>query len=286
MAGFQVREFVGEYRIGDIIGSGSHSQVRLAVHLPSKRPVAVKILDMAQPLVQQQAIREASILKEIGTHRNIIKLEGQITEGNNLYLFLEYASGGDLYSYLQKKGPLEESVVRHLCRQIVESLWYCQSRSITHHDIKLENILISADQTLRLSDFGLACKIGPQEFITFFGGSPLYMAPEVFSQLPHNSQADVWSFAVCLYYMVYGTYPFVASCYEDLEELILFDEVSFPSAYVSDDLSDLLRKMLVKDPSKRLTIGEIRKHRWWGESRPASTPRGLVAASTSMAVCS
>lgn len=279
-------EIVGEYRIGETIGFGANSHVRKAFHIPTQRCVAVKVLDIIHPITRQQALTEVSILKELGPHRNIIKLEDVIITEDKLYLFLEYANGGDLYSYIQKHGPLDESVIRNFGKQLMESLCYCHLRSVIHNDIKLENILLTSDHTLRLSDFGLACKTLPHEFVKNSCGSPLYMAPEVFSRIPHNSQVDVWSFAVCLYYMIYGTYPFIADSYEDLEENILFDEVIFPNTSVSDDLIDLLRKMLVKDPAKRLTIVEIRKHKWWGESKPASTPRGVLAANSNMAVCS
>jgi len=179
-----------------------------------------------------------------------------------LYLFMEYASGGDLFTYVHRLGTLSEGKARYFFKQCVDALAYCHERRVAHHDIKLENMLLTTEQSLRLSDFGLSQKLNPMEGgITSYGGSPLYMAPEVFSLQPHNEQVDVWSLGICLYVMVSGTFPFVANNYTDLEEKVLFDDV--PSIYgISEYLNDLIQGMLRKDPLKRLSLAIIRQHRW------------------------
>jgi len=154
---------------------------------------------------------------------------------------------------------------------MLESLIHCHDRNIVHHDVKLENMVLGKDQCVRLSDFGLSVKRNSFESITTYGGSPLYMAPEIMSRQPHNERVDVWSLGVCLYVMVSGTFPFVADSYELLVERVLFDDVPYLFA-ASDELNNLLRGMLQKDSGTRVSLTSVRQHPWVvGEARPSST---------------
>jgi len=119
-----------------------------------------------------------------------------------------------------------------------------------------------------LSDFGLSQRFA-HDGITVFSGSPLYMAPEIFSLQPHTERVDVWSLGVCLYVMVTGTFPFVANTYEDLEEKVLFDEIP-PYCGLSEELLHLLRGMLLKDAQQRFSLVQVRQHKWFKiDERPA-----------------
>jgi len=265
----RVKHCVGEYRIGpEIIGQGNNAIVRLATNLRTQEKVAVKIIDISNPNVRERAFREAEVLRDVGKHKNIIKLYADHQDDRFLYLFMEYASGGDLFSIVQKHGSLDEAKARTFCRQIVDALMHCHERKIAHHDVKLENMLLASDRTWRLSDFGLSQRV-TAEGISAFSGSPLYMAPEIFSLQPHNERVDVWSLGICLYVMVTGTFPFVANSYEDLEEKVMLDEVP---AYcgISDECMHLIRGMLHKDSQQRFTMAQVRHHKWFKiDERPA-----------------
>jgi len=259
----KTKNMVGDYKIGsEVIGVGSYAIVRHAYNTRTSQQVAVKIIDLTHPQIRDRAFREAEVLREVGRHKNIIALYDFHEDDRHLYLFMEYASGGDLFSHVHRLGTLSEGKARYFFKQCVDALGYCHERRVAHHDIKLENMLLTTEQSLRLSDFGLSQKLHAMEGgITSYGGSPLYMAPEVFSLQPHNEQVDVWSLGICLYVMVSGTFPFVANNYTDLEEKVLFDDV--PSIYgISEHLNDLIQGMLRKDPLKRLSLAIIRQHRW------------------------
>jgi len=261
-ASTRIKQQIGEYKISqEIIGVGSYAVVRRAVHSRTCQQVAVKIIDLTHPQVRERAFREVEVLREVGKHKNIIALYDSHEEDRYMYLFMEYASGGDLFSYVQRVGPITEVKARYFFKQCVDALAYCHERRVTHHDVKLENMLLSLEQSLRLSDFGLSQRLHPVEGITSYCGSPLYMAPEVFSLQPHSEQVDLWSLAVSLYVMVSGTFPFVANSYADLEEKVLFHDVPFLYG-MSEQLNDLIQGMLRKDPLKRLTLSAVKLHKW------------------------
>lgn len=258
----RVKQFVGDFIIGpEVIGQGNNTIVRLATNLRTQEKVAVKIIDISNTNVRDRAFKEAEVLRDLGKHKNIIKLYAEHQDERFLYLFMEYASGGDLFSVVQRHGCIDESKARTFCRQIVDALTHCHERKITHHDVKLENMLLAVDRTLRLSDFGLSQRV-TTDGITVFSGSPLYMAPEIFSLQPHTERVDIWSLGVCLYVMVTGTFPFVANTYEDLEEKVLFDDIPTYCG-LSEELMHLLRGMLHKDSQQRFSLTQVRQHKWF-----------------------
>lgn len=265
MASGSIPREVGEYRIEDIVlGSGTDASVHLATHLPSDTRVAVKVINvMNSPQKRERAMFEVHLLRQLSRHDYVIDLFDIIDSAGFIFIFLEYAPYGDLGSFIHRHGRLEEELARKFFLQILGALDHCHTNSIAHHDLKLENLLLAADYSLRLIDFGLSRRVAKECPITEFAGSPLYMPPEIFSFQPHDQQVDVWSLGVCLYYMVTDLFPFPAETYHELEEKVLFDEVVFPSKMgLTEPLQDLIRAMLQKDPKQRITIPLIRKHPW------------------------
>lgn len=269
----EIPEYIGDYKIEPtILGVGSNGCcVRLAVNLSTGEKVAVKILNISlSPQIYKRAFLEAEALRQL-QHDNIIKLYDVHQDEPYIFLFLELASGGDLFSFIQRHGRLEECKARLFFHQIVNAIQHCHENGIIHHDLKLENLLLTEDENhLRLIDFGLCARFTPTQPIisNHYAGSPLYMSPEIFSLQPHTMAVDIWSLGVCLYYMVTDTFPFLAETCNELEEKVLFEEVIFPNNMgLSDNLKDLIVRMLNKDPNQRITIAEIKKHSWWVESR-------------------
>jgi len=258
------RGVIGDYKIEyETLGVGSNATVRLGYHLPTGEKVAVKIIDITTPQVRERAYLEAEVLRKL-KNDNIIRLFAIVELGQFLYLFLEYVAGGDLASYIQRYGRLEEHSARKYFQQIVKAVEHCHEAKVAHHDIKLENILITFDKkSLRLIDFGLCTRITEEGPITNYAGSPLFMSPEVFSLQPHSEAVDIWSLGVCLYKIVTDIFPFMADIYNELEERVLFDDVAFPlNMGLTNSLKDLVSKMLAKDPKQRITLKEIKAHPW------------------------
>eukprot|EP01127_Copromyxa_protea_P009503 TRINITY_DN2250_c0_g1_i2.p1 TRINITY_DN2250_c0_g1~~TRINITY_DN2250_c0_g1_i2.p1 ORF type:complete len:265 (-),score=28.90 TRINITY_DN2250_c0_g1_i2:111-905(-) len=253
---------IGNYRLGEIIGGmcDTYNEVRLGVHIPTSARVAVKIIDIRTERVRVRAHHELQVLRSVGAHKNVVNLHAAEEESDCLYMFLEYAPGGDLWSYIEKNGPVSEYFARSMIQQLVSALEFCHSKGIVHHDVKLENILLVRENEVLLSDFGFSqCFVEGEsrKMVTTYSGSPLYMAPEVFSLQPHDELVDMWSLGICLYYI-------------GLEEAVTFQELRFtPSMNISPSLQDFISQMLTKDPASRVCFSQLKRHKWLQEdTRP------------------
>ena len=133
---------------------------------------------------------------------------------------------------------------------------------IVHRDIKLDNILIDLDNTVKICDFGVSKRISEDELMIDHCGTPGYISPEIYKNKGYEGfQCDIWSAGVTLYYMLSGTQPFRAFSVKEMEIKVLkgeFEEIKD----ISDEASDLIKKMLVVDPEKRIKINEILNHPW------------------------
>jgi len=140
------------------------------------------------------------------------------------------------------------------------------SFKIVHRDLKPQNILVVEDGTVKLADFGVSDIFGADDTLSVVTGTHEFWSPELLSEdLERYSgkAADIWALGLCLYALVYGLHPFVGESYMDIEENIKGKEVEFPPRDdVSEELIDLMRGMLEKNPERRLKMGQILQHSW------------------------
>ena len=279
---------VGQYRIETeiVLGSGTDATVLLATHIPTDARVAVKVMYVANNSAKRErAMFEVHLLRQLSRHDYIIDFHDVVELNGFVFVFLEYAPYGDLGSFIHRHGRLEEELARKFFVQILSAVDYCHTNNVAHHDLKLENILLANDYSLRLIDFGLSRRVAKENpLINEFAGSPLYMPPEIFAIQPHDQQVDVWSLGVCLYYMVTDLFPFPADSYHELAERVLFDDLIFPTKMgLTEPLQDLIRSMLHKDPKLRIQLSHIRKHPWLYKSSSHQPPvhRGPNSSSDS-----
>ncbi|XP_074269292.1 serine/threonine-protein kinase SAPK3-like [Silene latifolia] len=194
---------------------------------------------------------------------------------------MEYASGGDLFNRIRSAGQFSEDEARILFQQLISGVSYCHSMEIFNRDLKLENALLDGSPTprLKICDFG-HCQSGilhsqpkgPKRTVV----TPVYIAPEVLLQKEYDGKiSDVWSCGVTLYMMLFGTCPFQEP--EDPRNLrktigrILGVQYFVPdNVRVSADCLHLLSRIFVADPSKRITISEIKQHPWFLENLQTS----------------
>ena len=265
---------IEEYDINEnfILGIGSFAEVKLGIHKRSQKKYAIKIYDKSKFIGVDKINtieNEISILKQLN-HVNIMKLFDVIGTKNYLYLILEYIEGISLLEKIQdspnKKIPENECKI--LFRQIVKAILYCQNKNICHRDIKLENILVLKDNTIKVIDFGFAIKCEQDEYQNLFCGTTTYMAPEIVNKenyIPYYS--DIWSLGVLLYTMLYGNFPFQGKTDEDLFNAINNIEFNFPTDdNVSKEVKLLLQKIFIFEPSKRLPLLDILLNKWFKKS--------------------
>jgi calcium/calmodulin-dependent protein kinase I len=158
-------------------------------------------------------------------------------------------------------------------QQVLSATLHLHEKDIVHRDLKPENLLLESDEDdspVKLADFGLSafCKKGDK--LTKAVGTPGYIAPEILMTLDedldgYNVEVDNWSIGIIMYILLCGFPPFYAEDDDECFDMIIAGEFDFPSPYwdnISDDAKDLLRKLLVVDPAKRLTAAEALQHPW------------------------
>ena len=265
------KSLIDEYIIYSDLGIGSYAQVKLGIHKQTKKKYAIKIYDkkLIDDEEKKNSIKnEIFILKQL-SNENIMKLYDVINTNKYLYLFLEYINGISLLEYIQKSENkrIEEKICKKIFYQIVKAISYCQNKNICHRDIKLENILIINENNIKLIDFGFAIKCNRNEFQEFFCGTLYYMPPEIVNKqkyIPFYS--DIWSLGVLLYAMLCGNFPFKSKKEEELFELINKAKLIFPTNIdLSDKVKNLLKKIIVIKPSKRLSLEEILNDPWFSK---------------------
>ncbi|KAM9852805.1 serine/threonine-protein kinase SIK2 [Aulostomus maculatus] len=264
---------VGFYDIERTLGKGNFAVVKLARHRITKTEVAIKIIDKTQldAVNLEKIYREVQIMKMLD-HPHIIKLYQVMETKNMLYLVTEYAKNGEIFDYLAKHGRLSELEARRKFWQILSAVEYCHNRNIVHRDLKAENLLLDGHMNIKIADFGFGNFFQPGEPLATWCGSPPYAAPEVFEgQQYEGPQLDIWSMGVVLYVLVCGALPFDGPTLPVLRQRVLEGRFRIPY-FMTEDCEHLIRRMLVLDPSKRLSVAQIKEHKWMALDIPVQRP--------------
>ncbi|EEB10280.1 5'-AMP-activated protein kinase catalytic subunit alpha-2, putative [Pediculus humanus corporis] len=255
---------IGHYTLGQTLGVGTFGKVKK--HQLTKHKVAVKILNR-QKIKSLDVVgkirREIQNLK-LFRHPHIIKLYQVISTPTDIFMIMEYVSGGELFDYI-----LKEHEARRFFQQIISGVDYCHRHMVVHRDLKPENLLLDHNLHVKIADFGLSNMMMDGEFLRTSCGSPNYAAPEVISgKLYAGPEVDIWSCGVILYALLCGTLPF-----DDEHVPTLFKKIKsgiFPiPEYLNKSVVSLLCHMLQIDPIKRASIDDIKKHDWFQKELPA-----------------
>lgn len=261
---------IGQYRLEETLGTGAFGKVKRAEHLMTGHVVAVKILNREKVKnldMLGKIKREIQILK-LFQHPHIIKLYQVISSPTDIFLMMEYVSGGELFDYIINHGKLEEKDARKFFQQIVSGVEYCHRHMVVHRDLKPENLLLDSKNNVKIADFGLSNIMTDGTFLKTSCGSPNYAAPEVISGMLYaGPEVDVWSTGVILYVLLCGKLPFDDDYVPYLFKKIKGGIFSIPS-HLSEDSKDILTSMLRVDPLQRITIAQIRKKPWFMKDLP------------------
>ncbi|KAK6924093.1 Protein kinase domain, partial [Dillenia turbinata] len=267
------------------IGSGNFGVARLMTDKQTKELVAVKYIERGEKIdenVQREIINHRSL-----RHPNIVKFKEVgsflpfsdvvILTPTHLAIVMEYASGGELFERICKAGRFSEDEARFFFQQLISGVSYCHAMQICHRDLKLENTLLDGSPAprLKICDFGYSKSSVLHSQPKSTVGTPAYIAPEVLTKREYDGKiADVWSCGVTLYVMLVGAYPF-----EDPDEpkdfrktiqRIMSVQYSIPdNVSVSEECRDLISRIFVADPTARITMSEIKSHKWFLKNLPS-----------------
>ena len=255
----------GDYIIKETIGKGTFSKVKLGLNKITGEKVAIKILDKSKILEKEdldRIIREMSILSKMD-HENVIKVFQIYEDSKNFLIIMEYCEGGELFNYIVKKGRLSEKEASFFFYQIINGIEYIFSKGIAHRDLKPENLLLNKNKIIKIIDFGLSNFFDGEHHLVTPCGSPCYASPEMVSGNDYNGfYIDIWATGIILFAMTCGYLPFEDPDNDKLFDLILKAKLNFPS-HLSEICKDLIRKILVTDPNKRITINKIKEHEFY-----------------------
>jgi len=262
----QVGNIKDDYEFYEELGSGAYGSVYKAKHKELGEIRAIKTIPKNRIKDYESFKNEIEILKTLD-HPNIIKVYETYETDRLCYLVTELCEGGELFYHIVKNRRLTEGQCSRILKQIMSAIMYCHMNNICHRDIKPENFLLKHkgdDSNIKLIDFGLSKQLSEDEIMHAPNGTPYYIAPEIMTG-NYTKLVDNWSLGVLLYIMISGSPPFYGPTNTHILRAVQKGVYSLElKAFktVSDDVKDLIKKLLVKDPKKRLTSEEAYNHPW------------------------
>ncbi|XP_030583391.1 calcium/calmodulin-dependent protein kinase type IV [Archocentrus centrarchus] len=258
-----VEEF---YSLSSELGRGATSIVYRCEEKQTQKPYAVKVL---KKTIDKKIVRtEIGVLLRL-SHPNIIQLKEIFETDTDIALVLELVTGGELFDRIVERGYYSERDAAHVIKQILEAVAYLHENGVVHRDLKPENLLyadLSLDAPLKIADFGLSKIIDDQVTMKTVCGTPGYCAPEILRGNAYGPEVDMWSVGVILYILLCGFEPFFDPRGDQyMYSRILNCDYEFVSPWwdeVSLNAKDLVSKLIVLDPHKRLSVREALQHPW------------------------
>ena len=283
--------FHAYYKLGARIGSGEYANVYEAYDKRTGERFAVKVIEKKvkrDPRTQLYIERERDIVRKVN-HRSVIKTVDVFENPQRLYIVMEYVSNGNLVSFFSaEKNRINEMNARKLARQILHAVSYLHDRDIIHRDIKAQNVLVTAQGTIKLADFGLARQLDEdtsEEYcLSSVLGTPAYCSPEVISGKPYGKPVDLFACGVLIYIAISGALPFRGKQPAEVFQNIIKGNAQFPEerwAHVSAEARDFVQQLMKTSASKRPTAVEALSHPWlrmstWNEDRSSRSQRSFV----------
>ncbi|XP_067927940.1 calcium/calmodulin-dependent protein kinase type IV-like isoform X2 [Watersipora subatra] len=260
------RTFEEFYTLGKELGKGATSTVYRCEQKGTGQPWAVKIINKK---VDKKVVKtECGVLLKI-KHTNVIRLKEIFETPTQIHLVLELVTGGELFDRIVTRGFYTEKDASVCVKEMLNAIKYLHENDVVHRDLKPENLLyesVAEDSPLKIADFGLSKIIGPEVQMQTVCGTPGYCAPEILTGSKYTPAVDMWSIGVITYILLCGYEPF----YSDEGEQAMFKKIlkceyHFHEPWwndISENAKDLVKKLLVFDPSKRLTASQALAHSW------------------------
>jgi 3-phosphoinositide dependent protein kinase-1 len=282
----QVKKGVRDFVFSRTLGEGSYSTVVLATDRQTLKEYAVKILDKKH-IIKEKKIKYVNIerdtLNRLIEHPGIVRLYYTFQDSSSLYYVLDIASGGELLAVLKKIGSFDEECTRFYGAQILDAIEHMHNRGVIHRDLKPENVLLDDQMHIKITDFGTAKLLpdprAPKEAPTSyeipgtgsdeessrarsFVGTAEYVSPELLTDKNACKASDLWAFGCIIYQLLSGRPPFKAGNEYQTFQKIVGLEYEFPPGF-PPAARDLVERLLVLDPQRRLSIEHIKNHEFF-----------------------
>ncbi|XP_074574472.1 CBL-interacting protein kinase 29-like [Curcuma longa] len=278
----------GNYELGRFLGRGSSAKVYQARHLPSGDSVAIKVFPNPRRPAGHPASASDSFIREISAlrrlrHRHIVRLHEVLASRSKVYLVLDHAKGGELFSRIENHGRPSEALARRLFHQLISAVAYSHSRGVFHRDLKPENLLLDEAGDLKVADFGFAAlrrSSDGDHLLRTQCGTPTYVSPEILmgkrlTDGYDGAKADIWSCGVILFVLVAGYLPFNDSNLMSLYRKIHRGRHRCPR-WAPPDLRRLIARLLDPDPATRISIDGILRDPWFAQGLDADQRAALM----------
>ncbi|KAJ1899011.1 cAMP-dependent protein kinase catalytic subunit [Coemansia sp. IMI 209127] len=261
---------LGSFEIFRTVGTGSFGRVRLVRHKETGKYFAMKVLRKSH-VVRAKQVEHVNSERRILAECNcpfIVYMLGTCQDQVNLYFFMEYVVGGELFTYLRRYHQFPSPVAKFYAAEVLLALEYMHARNIIWRDTKPENILLDSSGHVKLTDMGFAKKVEEDRTWTLCG-TPDYLAPEVIQAKGYGRSVDWWALGVLIFEMIAGYPPFYDEDHYRLYEKIMAGRIQWPAQF--DPVArDLVSRLLTADLSRRLGnlhrgSADIKDHRWFAE---------------------
>ena len=258
-------EKISDFILSKDIGEGYFGKVKLGIFKPTNEKYAIKIINkkLMKIKMKKSKFKEIDITKKFN-HINVIYVYKVIDTPENYYIVMEYCKNGELFEYISKKERLDEDEASSFFYQIINGVEYIHSKGIAHRDLKLENLLLTEDNIIKIIDFGLSHEFNGKDLLKTKCGSPSYASPELIAQPFYDGfKSDIWCCGIILYAMLCGYLPFDGDEDKDGKDVlfknIIEGNLEFPK-FISEIAKDLIIRLLNVDAKERISIPEIKKH--------------------------
>ncbi|KAJ5888169.1 Serine/threonine-protein kinase PKH2 [Penicillium taxi] len=283
-----IKKGVRDFSFGNTLGEGSYSTVVFATDRQTLKEYAIKILDKRH-IIKEKKVKYVNIEKDtlnrLTDHPGIVRLYYTFQDERSLYFVLDLCKGGELLGVLKRMTTFDEECTRFYSAQILDTIDYMHRRGVIHRDLKPENVLLDHQMHVKITDFGTAkilkgttrrpdessvslsspldsSDILEEERASSFVGTAEYVSPELLTDKNACKASDLWAFGCIIYQLLAGRPPFKAGNeYQTFQKIVALDyefPVGFPTV-----ARDLVERLLVLDPTRRLQIEHIKNHEFF-----------------------
>ncbi|XP_061363009.1 CDPK-related kinase 5-like [Gastrolobium bilobum] len=282
------KHFENEFELGKEVGRGHFGYTCAAKFIEGNlkgQQVAVKVIPkakMTNAIAIEDVRGEVKILRALTGHKNLVQFYDAFEDHDNVYIVMELCEGGELLDrIISRGGKYSEEDAKAVLTQILNVVAFCHLQGVVHRDLKPENFLFTSkdeNSELKVIDFGLSDFVKPDERLIDIAGSAYYVAPEVLLRA-YSTEADVWSIGVIAYILLCGRRPFWARTESGIFRAVLkadpiFYEPPWPS--LSDEAKDFVKRLLNKDPRKRMTAAQALGHPWIKNYKDVKVPLDIL----------